>query len=98
MRRKAYPKPQTLDDSRRYRLADLFEFTAMPEHEREIMLNCLEREGVPPMDRSSNFKIGNEWFLQFVKFRQWYAGLKKNGVFLKTIDELEADRAARVKQ
>lgn len=94
MKRPSYVKPQSLKDWRRYRLSDLFEFTAMPEHEREIMLNCLEREGVPPMDRSSNFKIGNEWFLQFVKFRQWYAGLKKNGVFLKTIAELEAERAA----
>ncbi len=98
MRRPSYVKPQTLEDWRRYRLSDLFEFTAMSKHERAVMLNCLEREGVPAGDRANNFKIGNEWFLQFVRFRQWYAGLKRNGTFLKTIAELEADRAARVNQ
>lgn len=98
MNRPSYVKPQTLDDWRRYRLTDLFEFTATPDHERGVMINCLERDGVPAGDRANNFKIGNEWFLQFVRFRQWYAVLKRNGVFLKTIAELETERAARVKQ
>jgi hypothetical protein len=93
MKRPAYVKPQMLDDWRQYRLSDLFEFTAMSEHERAVMLWCLNTEGVSGF-ASDNYKIGNEWFLQFVRFRQWYAGLKRNGTFMKTIAELEADRAA----
>ncbi len=96
MRRPSYVKPQTLEDWRRYRLSDLFEFTAMSEHERAVMRWALDNEGVSAGDASSNYKIGNEWFLQFVRFRQWYAGLKRNGTFMKTIEELETERAAEV--
>lgn len=98
MKRPSYLKPQSLEDWRRYRLSDLFEFTAMPEHERAVMRWYLDSYGVPCFEASDNYKIGGEWFIQFVKFRQWYAGLKQRGTFLKTIAELEAARAERVKQ
>jgi len=97
MKRPSYVKPQTLDDWRRYRLTDLFKFSAMPEHERAVLLWCLENEGVPAMDAADNFKIGNEWFLQFVRFRHWYATLKHRGTFEKSIEALEAEsRTAQV--
>lgn len=95
MRRPSYVKPQSLDDWRQYRLSDLFEFTAMPEHERAVMRWCLENEGVSAGDAAANYKIGNEWFVQFVRFRQWYAGMKHRGTFLKTFEELQADLEER---
>ena len=94
MKRPSYVKPQSLDDRRQYRLTDLFDYFTVSEHERTVFLWCLENEGVPSVDASNNFKIGNEWFLQFVRFRQWYAGMQRRGTFLKTVAELEAERAA----
>jgi hypothetical protein len=98
MKRPSYVRPQTLDDWRKYRLSDLFEFTAMPEHERAVMRWSLDNEGVHYFEASDNYKIGGEWFLQFVKFRQTYAHMKQRGTFLKTIAELEAAQAERVKR
>ena len=94
MKRPSYAKPQSLEDRRKYRLSDLFEFTAMPEHERAVMRWVLDNNGVSVGDATSDYRIGNEWFLQFVRFRQWYAGMERCGTFLKTIEELEAKRAA----
>lgn len=88
MKRPSYSKPQTLDDWRRYRLSDLFEFFAVPEHERAVLQWFLDAGG----SGSENYKIGGEWHVQFIRFRQWYASLRQRGTFQKSIAELESER------
>jgi hypothetical protein len=99
MKRRAYPKPQTLNDWHSYRLSDLCEFFTLPEHERAVMLWGFDNYGISIEYRSSaNAKIGTEWFIQAIQFRRRYAEHKRRGHFEKTIQELEAHRAAEGKR
>lgn len=96
MRRRTYPKPQTLTDWRHYRLTDLFEFFSVPENERKVFRWIMDTE--KPAFTQERRKIGDEWYIVFSLFRQAYDTMQQKKLFQKTIEELEAIRNAGVRR
>lgn len=91
MKPRSYPKPQTLCDWRKYRLTDLFNFFDVPENERNILRWIMDTEN--PGFHDDRYKIGNEWCVVFIRFRQSYESMQRRGIFQKSIEELEEIRA-----
>lgn len=96
MKQRSYPKPQTLNDWRKYRLTDLFNYFDVPENERKIYRWIMDTE--KPCFHEDRYKIGGEWCIVFIRFRQSYESMQRRGILQKTIEELEELRAAEVRR
>ncbi len=94
--RTTYSKPQTLIDWKFYRLRDLFEFFSVPENEREILLWFMNT--YRPTFFEDRYKIGNEWYIKFIKFRQTYEHLQRQNAFSQSIAYLSAKYAAEAQR